>query len=181
MIMSSASSRLLRLSTVSSVVRPAGNINQTTRGFFPTVFTTSASDAAAVAPSFASPSRALALRANTTQWCPAFIRRRDMLSPILPSPIMPICIRPLPLFAHANACRPASLSDAKPPARTEMDAQDPPVAFGQHFEFLVRHLEIGGVVAGDLQEHAGIRASLVGLPWMRNPPAQGEVHLMLNP
>src|SRR6202030_2714144 len=177
MIMSSASSRLLRLSTVSSVVRPAGNINQTTRGFFPSVFTTSASDAAAVAPSFASSSRALALRANTTQWCPAFIRRRDMLPPILPSPIMPICIRPLPLFAHASACRTASLSDVKP------------VAFGQHLEIAARlrrfddaesvlsgpalgdsgtwrfrHLEIGGVVAGDLQEHACTRTSLVGLP-----------------
>ena len=60
----------------------------------------------------------------------------------------------------------------------EMHAQHPPVALGQHLEiaarfrrlddtesvFLVRHLEIGGVVAGDLQEHAGVRAALVGLP-----------------
>ena len=62
--------------------------------------------------------------------------------------------------------------------RAEMHAQDPPVAFGQHFEiaarcrrfgdpegvFLVRHVEIGRLVAGDLQEYAGVRPALVSLP-----------------
>ena len=71
----------------------------------------------------------------------------------------------------------------------EMHAQHPPIAFGQHLEiatgfrrlddtegvFLVRHLEIGGIVAGDLQEHAGVRAALVGLPRrMQEPRPEAE-------
>ena len=59
----------------------------------------------------------------------------------------------------------------------EMDAQNSPIALCQYLKiatrfgrlddtegvFLARHLEIGGVVARDLQEHAGVRAALVGL------------------
>src|SRR5260370_41540096 len=62
--------------------------------------------------------------------------------------------------------------------RAEMDAQDTPIAFGQNLEvaarfrrlddtegvLLVRNLEIARVVAGDLKEHAGVRAAFVGLP-----------------
>src|SRR5665213_789217 len=92
MTMSSGSNRLPRRSTVSSVILPAGNITQTARGLSFNVWTTSSSDATAVAPSFASASRGLALASNTTQVCPAFIRRRDMLPPIFPNPIIPICI-----------------------------------------------------------------------------------------
>ena len=73
--------------------------------------------------------------------------------------------------------------------RAEMHAQHPPVALGQHLEiaarfrrlddaegvFLIRHLEIGGIVAGDLQEHAGVRAALVGLPGrMKEPRPEAE-------
>ena len=73
--------------------------------------------------------------------------------------------------------------------RAEMHAQHAPIALGQHLEiaarlrrlddtegvFLVRHLEIGGVVAGDLQEHAGVRAALVGLPGrMQEPRSEAE-------
>ena len=73
--------------------------------------------------------------------------------------------------------------------RAEMHAQHPPFALGQHLEiaarlrrlddaegvFLVRHLEIGGIVAGDLQEHAGVRAALVGLPRrMQEPRPEAE-------
>src|SRR5271170_7421237 len=100
MMMSSRSRRLPRCSIVSSVTPPAGNISQTARGFSPSVVTRSAIDAAAVAPSFESASRDLALLAYTTQRCPAFIRRRDMLPPILPSPIIPICIGVLLLLAY---------------------------------------------------------------------------------
>src|SRR3981189_1162678 len=70
-----------------------------------------------------------------------------------------------------------------------MDAQDTPVALGQHLEvaarlrrldntegvFLVRHLDIGEVVAGDLQEHAGVRAAFVSLPRrMKKSRPEGE-------
>jgi hypothetical protein len=61
--------------------------------------------------------------------------------------------------------------------RAEMYAKHSPIALGQHLEIaarfrrlhnaesisLARHLKIGGIVAGDLQEHAGIRAAFVGL------------------
>src|SRR6478736_8140109 len=68
--------------------------------------------------------------------------------------------------------------------RAEMYTQHPPSAFGQHLEiaarlrrlddaegvFLVRHREIGRIVAGDLEEHAGVRAALVGLPRRMQEP-----------
>ena len=58
-----------------------------------------------------------------------------------------------------------------------MGAQRPPLTLHQNLEipsclsrlddaeciFLVRHWQIEGVVAGDLQEHARVRATLVGL------------------
>src|SRR5262249_44518635 len=58
-----------------------------------------------------------------------------------------------------------------------MHAQDAPPALRQHFEiaprlrrlddaetvFVTRHVEIVGVVAGDLQKHAAVRPSFVGL------------------
>jgi hypothetical protein len=70
-----------------------------------------------------------------------------------------------------------------------MDAQDTPVAFDQHLEvaarsrrldntesvFLTRYLDIGRIVASDLQEHAGVRAALVGLPGgMQEPRSEAE-------
>src|ERR1700688_4122076 len=61
--------------------------------------------------------------------------------------------------------------------RTEMDAQEPSPALRQHLEvaarcrrlddaesvFLPRDRQIVGLVAGDLQKNAGVRAALVGL------------------
>src|ERR1700676_4043681 len=102
-----------------------------------------------------------------------------MLPPILPSPTMPICIRLLPKSASSKRL-PDGIFERRHPdrdVRAEMDAQHTPVAFGQDIEiaarlrglddaegvFLARHLEIGGGVAGDLQEHAGIGAAFVGL------------------
>jgi hypothetical protein len=60
----------------------------------------------------------------------------------------------------------------------EMNAQGPPVAVGEDLEipaslgrfhdaeriFLAGHGKIGSIVAGDLQEDAGIRAAFIGLP-----------------
>jgi hypothetical protein len=99
--MSSGSNRLPKRSTVSSVIRPAGSITQTAHGFSPSAFTILSSDPTAVAPSSASFSRGLAFASKTTHSCPAFIRRRAMLPPIRPSPIMPICICFTPKWVHA--------------------------------------------------------------------------------
>jgi hypothetical protein len=58
-----------------------------------------------------------------------------------------------------------------------MDAQHAPAAFHQHVEVtaglcclddaeavgMARNVEIGGIVAGDLEEDAGVRSALVGL------------------
>src|ERR1700726_4910690 len=92
MTISPGSSRLPSRSTVSSVILPAGNMTHTPRGFSLSVFVTSSSERTAVAPSFASISRGLALASKTTQLCPAFIRRRAMLPPMRPNPMMPICM-----------------------------------------------------------------------------------------
>ena len=60
----------------------------------------------------------------------------------------------------------------------EMDTQRAPTALHQHLEIAARlrrlhhaeavgmagHVDIGRIVAGDLQEHAGIRPAFVGLP-----------------
>src|SRR5580704_6158881 len=170
---------------VSSVMRPAGSITQTARGL-PSAFTRSASDPAAVAPSFAKASRALALVSNTAQWCPAFMSRRTILPPMRPKPIMPSCIGLLPIFRLCQRVSNGVLErcQAGGDVRAEMDAQEAPVAFGQHFEvaarlrrlddakgvFLIRHLQIGGVIAGDLQEHAAIWAAFVGLPGRMQEP-----------
>ena len=59
------------------------------------------------------------IRSNTTHWWPLRVRRRTMLPPMRPKPIMPICIRLLLLFAHASACRTASLRVVNPAATCE--------------------------------------------------------------
>ncbi len=71
----------------------AGTISQTARGglSFPTK---SSSEPAPVAPSPARPFTLAAFMSQTTHSWPAFIRRRTMLAPIRPRPIMPSCIAP---------------------------------------------------------------------------------------
>ena len=73
--------------------------------------------------------------------------------------------------------------------RAEMDAQDTPVALGQYLEvaarlrrlddteriFVIRNIDVGGVVAGDLKENAGVRPALVGLAGrMKEPRPEPE-------
>ena len=181
MMMSSGSSRPPRCSTVSSVIRPAGSITQTARGFSSSAFTISASDCTAVAPSFASASRGLALASNTTQWCPAFIRRREMLPPMRPSPITPICIcfTPYRKTRYSSAASIARASSGQSRIDIlEVDPQRATATLHQHLEVaaglrgldhaeavgMAGHVDIGRIVAGDLQEHAGIRPAFVGLP-----------------
>jgi hypothetical protein len=69
----------------------AGTISQIARGLS-SFFTTSASDAAPIAFSLTSSFTACGDLLNTTQLCPLRMSRRTMFAPILPRPIMPICI-----------------------------------------------------------------------------------------
>ena len=141
--------------------------------------TSSFSEADALAPSFASASRGFAVYVETTHWCPAFIRRRAMLPPMRPSPTMPICIvHSLQIALFERRIHGASQLGQALVDVLEMDAQRAAAAFHQHLEIPARlrslhhaeavvmagHVDVGRVIAGDLQEHAGIRAALVGLP-----------------
>src|SRR5579885_945724 len=69
----------------------AGTIIQTARGAS-SFDTNSANEADGVAPSEATCWTAAALVSNTTQRCPLRMRRRTMLAPIRPRPIIPSCI-----------------------------------------------------------------------------------------
>ena len=70
-----------------------------------------------------------------------------------------------------------------------MNAKRPAPAFGQHVEiaprlrclddaetvFVARHIEVDGIIAGDLQKHSGIGSALIGLPGrMQKPGSEAE-------
>ena len=74
----------------------AGTISQTARGFASFV-TKSASDEAPVAFSAASASTAFGDMSKTTHSWPSFMRRRTMLAPMRPRPIIPSCMMILSL------------------------------------------------------------------------------------
>src|SRR5215470_123382 len=74
----------------------AGTINQTALGFARRE-TKSAAELLPTAPSLASCATDSAERSNTTHWWSRAISRRTMFAPILPNPIIPICIAFLPL------------------------------------------------------------------------------------
>src|SRR5665213_390480 len=180
MMMSPASSIPPSCSTVFSVISPAGNITQMARGFSASAFTISVSDPAAVAPFFANSSRGLALVSNTTQRCPAFIKRREMLPPMRPSPMMPICILH---YSLKQVLVERCIDCVRQFLKAGIDmlkvyAQHATVAFHQHCEVAASlrcldqskavgmsgHIYISRVIAGDLQKHTGVRAAFVGLP-----------------
>src|SRR5208283_3458904 len=69
----------------------AGTINHTARGFC-SLLAKSCSEELPTAFSFANSSTLFGNTSKTTQLCPAFIRRRTMLAPILPRPTIPSCI-----------------------------------------------------------------------------------------
>ncbi len=69
----------------------AGTMSHAARGGF-SFATKSSSEVAPTAPSFASAAIASALRSYTTHVWPFFIRRRTMLAPMRPRPIIPSCI-----------------------------------------------------------------------------------------
>src|SRR6478752_4271836 len=166
---------LARSSMVASVILPAGSITQAVRGFS-SFATKSSSELAPVAPSAASPATALESLSYTTDVWPFLINRRTMLPPIRPRPIMPSCIRKIPLIERF---RDGGIQRCKRRLEVtlEMDTQRAPAAFGQHVEiaarlrrlddakagFLARHRQIPGVVGRDLQEYAAAGSALVGL------------------
>jgi hypothetical protein len=90
MTVSSASSSGTSRSSVGSTTA-AGTMTQIERGGLRRATKSSIASAPA-APSLSSVAIASALTSWTTHSCPARIRRRTMLAPMRPSPIMPTCI-----------------------------------------------------------------------------------------
>src|ERR1700754_470083 len=162
----------------------AGIISQMARGDA-RLSTKSSSDEEAMAPSLASACTASAFLSKTTHWWPLRNRRRTMLAPIRPRPIIPSCMICFPFFPGIARRRlpEGLLNGGSESCKTcldilaEMHAQDAAVAFGKHLEvasrlcgfdnaegvFLPRHRDVGLVVASDLQEDAAVRPALVCL------------------
>src|SRR5438874_6096083 len=86
-----------RSSTVFSVGAPAGTITQAARGF-ESFLAKSASEVAPVAPAPASCFTLSGLRSYTTHSWPPFIKRRTMLAPMRPRPIIPSCTARAPFL-----------------------------------------------------------------------------------
>src|SRR5579864_352183 len=105
-----------------------------------------------------------------------------MLPPMRPSPMTPICIcftpykMKAPLLKRCINC-PSQLGQPCIDIR-QVDAERAPAAFHQHLEIAARlrrlhhaeavgmagHLDIGRIIASEVEEHPGIRAALVSLP-----------------
>src|SRR5262245_44560174 len=88
----SSASRCGSRSAIIVSTAAAGTINQTARGFS-SFFTKSAREEAPMAFSLTNSSTTCWDLSNTTHWWPPRSRRRTIFAPILPRPIMPICIR----------------------------------------------------------------------------------------
>src|ERR1700675_1629795 len=182
--------------TVSSVGLPAGTITQAARGF-ESFLTKSSRELEPVAPSFTKPSTFAGVKSKATHLWPLRMRRLAMLPPILPRPIIPICIllcslllaNPFLELRKRLLNRFLKCFQTGRHVGAEMDSQRAAVAVRENLEItsrlrclyhaervlLTRHGEICGVVAGDLQEDAGVRTALVGLPrGMEEPRAEAE-------
>src|SRR5215831_1005775 len=94
----SSASRWGRRSAIIVSTAAAGTINQTARGFS-SFFTRSAREDAPMAFSRTNSSTTSRDLSNTTHCWPPRSRRRTIFAPILPRPIMPICIT-TPLFSR---------------------------------------------------------------------------------
>src|SRR5882724_5564817 len=186
MMMSSFSSLGTRSCSVASTT-PAGTISQMARGFW-SFFTKSSSESEPVAPSPTSCLTVSALRSYTTQVWPLRIRRRTMLAPIRPRPIIPSCILSAPKLRIVRGKLPresrnrllhgfAKHFESGLQVLAEVHAQSAAPAFGENVEiaaglgrlddaeriFLAGHGEIGSVIAGNLQKDTAVRAAFVGL------------------
>src|SRR5580700_4012116 len=164
----------------------AGTISHTARGLC-SFFTRSSSEVAAVAPSRATCLTDSALRSKATHWCPARCSRRTMLAPILPSPTIPSCIdispvcfyafQQLPALCQCLANRRLQGCESRFHVLAEVHAEGASSAFREYCEIaaglcgfddaegvlLIGNGKIDGVVAGDMQEDAGIGSAFVGL------------------
>src|SRR5882672_11472964 len=185
MTTSSFSSLPTRSCSVESTTA-AGTISQIARGFC-SFLTKSSNEVEPVAPSPSNCFTESALRSYTTHLCPFFCNRRTMLAPILPSPIMPSCIASAPLclvsetlFASSGERLLHCSCQCREPALQvfpEMGTQGTAAAFGKNGKIaaglprlhdskrvlLSRNRQVLGVVAGNLQENAAIRAAFIGL------------------
>ena len=177
--MSSASSRPPSCSTVSSVIRPAGSITHTARGF-------SSCPTSCLRPALPA-MRSLDERLDGRRIAGQKPRIGDRFASGGER-----CYRPCDPSRSSQAASvvsrcllfqrlPNGVLEGRQPRRDmrpEMHAQHPPIALGQYVKIatrfcrhdhaegvlLIRHLDIRRVVAGNLQEHSGVRAALVGLP-----------------
>src|SRR6185437_5879463 len=179
MMMSPLASRPPSVSTVSSVIFPAGSMTHTTRGFSASALATASKEGDAVAPSFASSSRDLAFTSKTTQPCPACISRRHMLPPMRPKPMTPICMSFTPNKNQLTNRPFNSLRQLRQSGVDilEMNAQGAAAALDQNIKITARlrrlhhaeaisvagHIEIGRVIARDLQEDPGVGPAFVCL------------------
>src|SRR5882724_2464694 len=117
MTASPATSPGTSLASVASTT-PAGTINHTARGLVRWA-RKSSSEVEPIAPSLTSALTASADTSCTTHWWPPWIRRRTMLAPMRPRPIIPICMYPPRgrIAARSTRCRRAELLEDRPEDR----------------------------------------------------------------
>src|ERR1700742_5236741 len=183
--MTSSGLRRVARSASELSTKAAGIISQTARGDA-SFSTKSSSDDEGVAPSAANACTVSAFLSKTTHWWPLRNRRRTMLAPIRPRPIIPSCMNYFPFFpVIARRYLPEGLLNginkfckARINILAEMHAQGAAVAFGKHLKitprlcgfdnakgvFLPRHRNVHIIVTSDLQEDAAVRPALVRLP-----------------
>src|SRR5712692_8680524 len=175
--------RRARSITTCSVAAPAGTITHATRGAL-SFATKSSSVTVPTAPSPATSWTVFALLAYATTSWPPRMSRRAMLPPIRPRPTIPICMLAVlpsgPWISLLRRRLDDRVLERHEPALhvlAEVDPQRAAPTLDEHLEIalrlgrlhhtervpLARHRHVRRVVAGELEEHAGVRPALVGL------------------
>src|SRR5690606_16362861 len=161
--------------TTASVAAPAGTMDHTARGASSAPASPERSSTAR-APASTSGAAEDGSRSYTTTSWPAASRRRAMLAPMRPSPIIAICIIMSLRISEGDGHHRVEGREAALDV-VQVHAQRATPAVRQHAEVAARlrrlhhaervapagHGQIDGIVAGHLQEHPGVRAALVGL------------------
>src|SRR3954452_12985090 len=158
---------------VDSVGSPAGTITHTVRGAW-SLATRSSSEDAPVAPFSSAALTASGEKSNaTTSWSESRSIRWDMLPPIFPRPMKPICMGSVPFDSGGDA-----VDAARQVVGVQADAHGGPAVVAQGLQVavglggdqgpepvgLARDLGVLAAVVDELQEAAGRRAALVVLP-----------------